>query len=134
MTERKNRVIDEINAAEKEQDKIDKVAGEDKGKQQREIIAEGERAERLEENTDFMFFMRKLTKRVEDITYSQSMRLLNINKLIESNCGAIDDIIKNQMKEAILGGEFKGLKQMSLNIKTAIQSKKSVLEQRENEE
>lgn len=134
MSDRKDRVIKELKEAENEQEEIDKIQAEDKEKQQDDIISEGDRAERLKENSDFMYFLQKLTDKVEEITAVQNMRLVNIRKLTEPGKNTMDSIVANQIKEAVLGGEFLGLRQMSFNIKTAIKNKRAVLEQRKDEE
>lgn len=134
MSDRKDEVIKELKEAENEQEKIDKIQAEDKEKQQDDIISEGDRADRLKKNSDFMYFLQKLTDKVEEITAVQNMRLVNIRKLTEPGKNTMDSIVANQIKEAVLGGEFLGLRQMSFNIKTAIKNKRAVLEQRKNEE
>ncbi len=133
MTTRKDEVIKELNEAESDQDKTDEIKKEDKERQQADIISEGDRAERLKNNTDFLYFLNKLTNRAEEITNLQNNRLLNIRKIADDS-RTIDSIVGNQIREAVTGGEFLGLRQMSQNIKSAIKNKASILEQTKDDE
>ena len=133
MSDRKDEVIEEINAAKSDEEKIEQIKKDDKERQEAEIISEGERADRLVENTDFLYFMKKLTNRAEEITNLQNSRLLNIRKIADDS-RTIDSIVGNQIREAVTGGEFLGLRQMSQNIKSAIKNKASILEQMKDDE
>jgi len=133
MSKMNEKHITAIAAEEKAKKREDKLNKEAKEKSQAAIKRDGARAERLKDNPDFKWLMSKIVNRGKEITDAQSGRLINIGKLTEFGNNTVNNIVSNQIKEAIIAGEFIGLKSIKTWIETAIKDKERVLQQEEDE-
>ncbi len=110
-------------------------------KNQAVIKAVGTHAEALKKNPHFKWLMDKIIARGKLIEDAQTAKLLNIQKLTEFGSNAVNNIVSNQIKEAIFAGEYQGLREIRIWVEEAIKNKKrvekeqaAVEEAKENEE